>query len=176
MILLYKAREEVKNILQEMNLNYRIIDDSMLHETLGYLFRLDGFHQSETIKTYTFPFDIMIIHDVQDEVIQKMTQRLRDANLNIERKAMLTKHNQHWSMGELLKEIDAEHAFFQFYDKIMVLLKESENLHPEDYDPLLWKAYEQAFIEAYQILQTKPEHIEILENAYNNLNNAKQAL
>lgn len=176
MILLYHAKDEVREILQEMELPYQNIEDHMLKETLGYLFRLDGFSPSKETITYEFPFDIMIIHDVSDEVLQVMIQKLKDVHANIDRKAMLTQHNQYWTMYDLLKEIDTEHTFFQYYDNIMRLLKESESLQPDAYDTYAWKNYQDAFIHAYSSIQEKPEDVSILINAYENLLAAKTAL
>lgn len=176
MILLYQTATAVTNILDDMHIDYRLIDSSQLHETLGYLFSLPNFQKNNVPKSYQFDFEAMILHDVEAEVLNSMIANLKAVNANIARKAMLTKHNQHWKMGDLLHEINEEHTFFQYYDKIVYLLKESDKLHPEDYVPSTWKAYEQAFIKAYQTVQEKPDSITILKNAYQNFHATKDAL
>lgn len=176
MILLFQVPDAVKTVLDHMQLAYRIVDESMLKESLGYLFALPGFEPASEDKLYSFDFDAMIIQDVNDEVLQEMTSRLNDANANVARKAMLTKHNQHWKMGDLLTEINEEHTYFQYYDNIMMLLQKAEQFHPEDYDPALWNAYQKTFIKSYEILQERPENLDVLIQTYKELQDAETAL
>lgn len=176
MILLFQASDTVTSVLDNMHLRYRIIDASMLKETLGYLFAMPDFQPSNEDKQYSFDFDAMIIHDVDDDVLQDMITRLKEVQANVARKAMLTKHNQHWRMGDLLTEIDEEHTYFQYYDKIMALLQKAEQFHPEEYDSNLWNAYQKIFIKSYETLQARPENINILIQAYEELQEAESAL
>lgn len=176
MILLFQVPDAVKTVLDHMHLTYRIVDESMLKESLGYLFGLPGFEPASEDKQYSFDFDAMIIQDVSDEILQEMTSRLKDANANVARKAMLTTHNQHWKMGDLLTEINEEHTYFQYYDNIMMLLQKAEQFHPEDYASDVWNAYQKTFIKCYETLQTRPEHIDVLIQAYKELQHADSAL
>lgn len=176
MILLYQVPKAVYEVLENMQLPYRTVESRMLKETLGYLFQLPGFTSSVDEKQYTFDFDAMILHEVDDDTLNEMIAELKKVNANVARKAMLTKHNQHWRMGDLLEEINAEHAYFQVYDNLMLLLKRAETLHPEDYVSALWNRYQTAFINAYETLQSRPEDIHILKQAQENLQNAEMAL
>lgn len=176
MILLYNVSDLVIEVLQEMQLSYRIISDDMLHETIGYLFNIKDFKKTASEKTYRFAFDAMIIHEVDDQVLQEVIKKLKASHSNVERKAMLTEHNKHWTMGDLLKEIDSEHTYFQYYDGIMNALKEAEHLHPEEYQKETWQNYQNAFVSAYETLQSRPDDVNMMIQTYDSLNEAKAAL
>ena len=175
MILLYHASDIVKSILEELCVSYRIVEENRLCETLGSLFQITA-ESSATKKDYHIEFDAMIFHETDDNTIQCITKCLKAADADIARKAVLTKHNQNWRLGDLLLEIDKDHRYFQERARIMELLNHALQLSCENYAPSLWNRYQQAFIHAYEIMQTNTEDSEVLKKAADALQGAEKAL
>lgn len=176
MILLYKAKDEVHHILDELKLPYKDIHDNMLHETLGYLFELDGFHTINADKEYHYDIDLMLIHGIDDELLNIVTLKMKEQNVNIERKAMLTKHNQHWQMFALIEEIEKEHTYFKYYDRIIYLIKEAEQFQNGKYAAEPLKFYQEAIMEAYMLIQQKIEDLDMMHKALRKLESARAKL
>ena len=88
---------------------------------------------------------------------------------------MRTKHNETWRLIDLLEEIEKEHAYFQTLEEIQKLLMASSELQMDIYTPDSWKAYESAFIQAYEVLQNQSEP-DVAKAALTTLTQAKAAL
>ncbi len=174
-ILLYQASDATCDVLKAMQIDYKIIKQEELHETLGYLMELEGFTKAiEKKETKKFPFDLMILANIEDDEIRTITEKLKAANANIERKCLLTKHNQHWTLEALLEEIDQEHTYFQHYNVLHKLIMEAQTIDLSSCKKEHAIAYQSAFMNGYTILQERDEDLEKLKSAILELQKAKE--
>lgn len=166
--------EKVCSILQAMQLSYRIVTNEETAQSVGYLLGLPGFSE-QAEAGQAFPMDLMLLKDICDEEILAFNEQAKILACEMKQKAMLTSHNQHWKLADLLAEIQKEHRYFQYAEQIQTMLGESQHLIIEDYTQDSWKAYETAFYQAYDQLQ-KEGTLEEIQAAYEALAAAKQNL
>lgn len=177
-IVIYLGDEQTKKsplelVLNTMELPYEFLNDEDLNETIGYLMKLNGYLSTNSTSTpLHFSNDLMILQDITDQEILEMNTKLKELNVSMERKAMITEHNKQWLLKDLLTEIEEEHTYFRTRDNILEVLQASSKLIISAYEETSWKAYEQAFYQAYETLQ-KQATLDELQSAYKTLSNAK---
>lgn len=179
-ILLYfgdetKKQPVVEQVLKQLHVHYRIVQDEDLGQSVGTLLNLHGFAPHETSSPMHASIDLMLFEEASDEEIMQLNAQLKEAGVEMKRKAMLTKHNQSWVFYDLLKEIEKEHMYFWYMDKLRALLIQSSELVIEDYTPSSWKIYEQAFYRAYSCMG-KECSLEEIKAVYEAFSQAKQQL
>lgn len=170
-----QKEEVLKTVLNEMNLTYRFLQDEDLQELVGYLIGLDTYEKKAIQGNVHFASDLMIFHQVCDEQIQELNERLSKYNVTMKRKAMLTQHNANWLLKDLMTEIEEEHHYFQIMEEIHSILKASSELEIASFTPMSWSIYEKAFYDAYECIQ-KQNTIDVLEARLQTLKSAKQNL
>ena len=165
----------VEQVLNQLNADYRILQDHELGQRVGTLLGLDGFTQTPDTTNTHHSIDLMLFEEAADEDILQLNTLLQAAGTEMKRKAMLTEHNRHWRFHDLLTEIEREHTYFQMVDAIRTLLVQSSELIIEDYTPASWSAYEKAFYQAYDCIN-KECSLEEISTAYHALSDAKKQL
>lgn len=170
-----EKKDMVERVLTDLHFPYQFLSDEDLAYTCGYLMELEGFDAKKKEGQFHFAQDLMLLKDVEDDEINAITALLKTFHTEMKRKAMLTKHNRHWFVCDLMQEIVREHQYFQNVEKIQQLLMESQNYIIEEYSVDSWKQYEQAFYDAYACI-SKESTIEDVENAYQKLIYAKHHL
>lgn len=176
-ILLYfgdfeEKKDIVKHILNDMEIPYQILNDEDLQQTTGYLMGITGFHKQQSDTNTHHESDLMVLHHISEEEITLMNEHMKALAVPMVRKAMLTKHNQHWKVCDLLKEISQEHQYMLYVEKIQTLLSSSRLLVIKEYTKASWKIYENAFYEAYKSIMNQST-LEELIIVYNYLKQAK---
>ena len=146
-----------------------------MQQPIGYLLGIQDKAQQEESQTIHKHIDLMILDGFSDEEIQELNARMKAQGVSMPRKAMRTKHNETWRLIDLLEEIEKEHAYFQTLEEIQKLLMASSELQMDIYTPDSWKAYESAFIQAYEVLQNQSEP-DVAKAALTTLTQAKAAL
>lgn len=161
-------------ILNDLQLEPVIATDDDLGQTVGALMKLPGY---EITKETGNPvsMDLMIFEDATDETIQEFNKFSKLLHCEMKQKAMLTDHNRTWKLCDLLKEIEKEHAYFEYVEKIHSLLTQSQTLIIEEYTKESWKQYEVAFYQAYDSLQ-KELSLEEIKAVYEQFMTAKENL
>ncbi|MFV0381586.1 MAG: DUF3783 domain-containing protein [Breznakia sp.] len=154
--------------LHTLGYDYKIIDDSALSQTLGYMMGLAGYQKNDMISEYHFPIDIMIFPSIPKEEISKISKILKEKNVDIARKAMLTQHNQEWQIHTLIDEINKEHYYFAKRLELQTLLMECMKVHPEKVPLSIRKDFQQAVVSAYDLLK-KQTSIHDIEMAINQI-------
>lgn len=176
-ILLYQASDATCEALKAIDMCFRQIRQDELHETLGYLLEMDGFSKADMKEEpKSFSFDLMILANIEDDEIRKISEHLKACNANIERKCLLTKHNQHWTLEALLEEIDKEHTYFQYYNELHRLILDAQNIDLSTCKKEAALAYQTAFMNGYTVLQEKDEDLEKLQIAIEMIKKAKEQL
>lgn len=170
-----EKRPALEQVLRDMKLPYKLLEDKDLVETVGYLMDLEGFQPTNRKDAVHFSSDLMLFQDILDEEITDMNKRLATVGIEMKRKAMLTEHNKNWLLCDLMKEIEQEHQYFQYREAIHKLLTQSSELIIEAYTPESWKRYEEVFYQGYAYLQ-KETSLEDIERVYTAFVKAKEGL
>lgn len=173
---LMEKRIAVETVLQQFPFPYRMLDEIDVAQTLGYLMELEGYEQIESSSSTTISQDLLIMKDLDDEQIQKLSNTLRKQHCHIECKAMLTSHNKDWTVSSLLKEIIEEHAYFQSYDALKQCIIEASEEIRESYTKESWDIYQQEFLQGYTLLQEQEVAKHLLDEAIKRIQNAKEKL
>ena len=159
----YQEKKPIlETILSDMQIAYRILTDTDLQQPIGYLLGIQDKAQQEVTQTMHMHIDLMFLDGFSDEEIQELNARMKAQGVSMPRKAMRTKHNETWRLIDLLEEIQK-------------LLMASSELQMDIYTPDSWKAYESAFIQAYEVLQNQSEP-DVAKAALTTLTQAKAAL
>lgn len=169
-------KEILTNILTQLNIQHTFLNDDALCETVGYLFQLPSYEKSTNdSSSFHFTNDLMLFEEVSDDEIKQMNEAFQKANIQMQKKAMLTNHNASWLLKDLIQEIEEEHAYFKKREELYELLAASSSLIIEHYTPESWKQYEQAFYIAYEVYAKQVEP-SVLYDAYDHLKYAKEHL
>lgn len=169
-----EKEEHVCKILEDLNLCPIVVDDNDTSQSVGYLFKLPGFSNNETNGMH-IPSDLMLFEDAEDEIISEFNRFSSLLHCEMKQKAMLTRHNQNWKLCDLLQEIEKEHAYFGYVEKIHAILNQSQHLIIDDYTKDSWSVYEKAFYMAYDALQ-KERSLEEIIHVHDTLVQAKTSL
>lgn len=169
-------KDILENILTQLNIQHTFLNDDALSETVGYLFQLSSYEKSmNTTSSIHFTNDLMLFEEVSDDEIKQMNEAFQKANIQMQKKAMLTTHNASWLLKDLIQEIEEEHAYFKKREELYEMLVASNSLIIDQYTSESWKLYEQAFYIAYEVY-TKQVEPSVLFDAYEHLKYAKEHL
>jgi len=172
-ILIYPAMHKekanrIKNLLEDQY-DIEILEDNKLNQRIGFLFGLEDFDATTQETLPSFTFDMMILPVMEQAQIQELSKLLKANAMDIERKAMLTQHNKHWKLCDLLVEVDEEHTYFQTRAKLNNLLFQATKIKPEDILENLTSSFQKAVLDAYDTLQNQDSTTAMFENAYTSL-------
>ena len=118
---------------------------------------------------------VMIFHEMSDEQINGVTALLKQHEITIPYRCVVTKHNQEWRFIDLFQELMKEHEYFNNYNQLKQCIAQVSELHETDYSEESWKQYEAAFMIGYFMLQ-KQSSVDELKNAVQAINDAKTKL
>lgn len=154
--------KRVQSIIESAKLSLILIKPDQGAATIAEL--LEG--NVTSCKPLPLPtVDLMIFEGFNDEAIMELSALLKQNNVLIERKCIVTKHNRNWTFARLLTEIQAEQAYMNSVAQCRSLLQEVSNYQESDYTPKSWQRYELAFMSAALLLQqehTSKEELDTL--------------
>lgn len=163
MILLYLGNQEPKKeeyiqVLQSLDLSYRILTDQNTTSTIQSLFVQTDTPQSDLALDHP----LMVMKDIDDEQFQIIMQKLSQAGLEMQRKAMWTKHNQHWTFAQLAEEIEEEHRYFADLNRLYAFFQKSNQKDSNLYTEESWAQYSRCMIDLYlQVNKQQPSAEEL---------------
>lgn len=117
-VLLYGFRDpqrmrEINYVMVQMGIRVKVLKDEQLGQTVGYLAGVKGMEENPNPETYE-PFDkeVLIMHNFTiDKRIDLMLSNIQKRGLEgIPLKCVLTSSNKKWTLYELAKELEKEHA------------------------------------------------------------------
>lgn len=117
-VLLYGFRDpqrmrEINYVMVQMGIRVKVIKDEQLGQTVGYLAGVKGMEENPNPETYE-PFDkeVLIMYNFTiSKRIDLMLSNIKKRGLEgIPLKCVLTSSNKKWTLYELAKELEKEHA------------------------------------------------------------------
>lgn len=111
-------------------------------------------------------FELILFPSMKPEKINEISKLLNESNLSIERKAMITEHNIHWKLYDLLVEIDQEHQFFKLREQLIHLVNSAIQTPIETIDDQYVDVFQKRVLEAYDVIQNNVQDMTIINKAY----------
>lgn len=148
-------KHKIITLLQEYNFAYTFLDDNDLGQSILSLFDKND---ETNDQNEMFHFNFIFFKDINHEAILSFYKDCATNNFAFSHKAVMTEHNKNWKLYDLLVEIASEHEFFVMYGQLHQVLKEANDMNPEEYTEASFAPYRQAFIEAF--LYMKQEKLE----------------
>jgi hypothetical protein len=116
---------KIREILSRLNIRAKTISHAMLSQTIGHLADLPGHAPGPLITTETGPDEVLLMKDLSDARIDRLLKDFRDNGVSrIDLKAVVTPHNQKWTLLDLISELRQEHAvmgrFNQLYQSVQM--------------------------------------------------------
>ena len=106
----FAKTEELADILRRAKVELRLVDEGALHLPLAVL---TGF-SSDTVGS---PFagkppaqSCLLFSGLTEDLLKRLLARIKDAELEIDYKAVLTSQNRDWSFGALVYEMEKDKA------------------------------------------------------------------
>lgn len=151
----YGGKNPQNTALIQMILKTFPISVSLISQTQGNM-TLDELIKGQTnnAELKLLPdIDVIIFHELSDDTISEIIEQLKQKQITIPYKCVVTKHNRLWKLIDLCKELIAEHEYFNSYEKLRQCIAEVSELQETDYTETSWKNYEAAFMSGYFYLQ-----------------------
>lgn len=170
-----EKRNKIEAVLQSFPLTYRMVDELSGNQTIASLFGME--EETHTLENVVLPpLDLMIFHEVEDDLINAISNELKTKDCHVERKCVVTKHNQAWKLKDLLQEIMEEHTYFQIYGECKQEIMAVSSMQEEAYTKESWAVYQAAFMQGLLLLQAGQPPLDQLEKALREIIKAKEAL
>lgn len=143
LLLLYNAKEEERNILENIiqgrDIELRTAGFEDLDQEIGYLIGEEGFDPKEKVEgdREDYDFTFLLLKGFEGEDLFDFLKELREGGLVIPHKATLTPTNINRSLRYLLDENDLEHRTMRLINDINALVqraaedKEKNGENPE---------------------------------------------
>ncbi|MDH6366815.1 MULTISPECIES: DUF3783 domain-containing protein [unclassified Breznakia] len=164
-ILLYtnKNREKEAKIIDALKEDFDILvlDPENLHETVGYLFGYEGYEANPKEDIGPFAHEVIVFSVVDPSIISEVAKILKEHEVMIDRKAMLTEHNQKWKVIDLFVELDEEHHYFLKRNRLNMLLQLAMKVKPDTVPEDVRPVFQKAVVEAYDVLKKQSSTDEI---------------
>lgn len=170
-----EKRKNVEAVLQGFPVTYMMADAKAGTQTIASLFDMEK--KTDTLENVVLPpLDLMIFHEVEDDLIHAISNELKTKNCHVERKCVVTKHNQAWKLKDLLQEIMEEHAYFQVYEECKQEIMAVSSMQENAYTKESWAVYQTAFMQGYMLLQAGQPPLDQLKHVLQEIIKAKESL
>ena len=116
-VLLYRFHdadmlEQFKAVLKAIRIRVTVLKDEDSAEKVGFLLGIKGFQPAkEKGEAFTFPGEVMILHNIQGKRLDEVLRSMKEAGLpRIHYKAVVTPFNILWPLRKLCETMQKEHA------------------------------------------------------------------
>lgn len=112
-LLLYQVQDsdyqKIDNLCKQLNINVKTIHTSEINETLGYLLNEMGYQKSSSKQHAELSQPLIFFAGMSEKQLDILLELLKMTAVQIPYKAMLTKHNIHYTFIELYQSIEEEY-------------------------------------------------------------------
>lgn len=100
----------LNDLCAEEQIQLQMVTAAQLGQSVGWLCGAPGYEGKQASFTQSVPQrDAMVFCAVSQDVLYSFLQKMREREIGVELKAMLTPNNQKWAFGDLLLELEREH-------------------------------------------------------------------
>lgn len=112
--------QSLLGLLQVMDIPVRLVAPDQLGQTVAYCAAVSGAQPSAQPNTQTAPdVQMMLMRDLKDEQINDLLKQIRESEAGpIRLKAVVTEHNRAWTLLDLIRELEEEHAMMAVYTRL----------------------------------------------------------
>lgn len=146
-----KDRVQLMNVLNGLNEPWRQLSPGDLLLTVQEI--LDngqGQLNKEPDDAPDVPFMLM---DLDDPLLDQLLAGLRDREIDLPYKAMVTDNNRTYLLGDLVRHIQEEDREVRALVKLQRLMKGTTAFEEKDYNAASWQAFQAVYQEAEDALQ-----------------------
>lgn len=111
-------REDLIQIFEQLNLSYKELFDDDLDRRIGVLLQKEEEAEKKNSRK-----SFLLFSQIDDKQMDQLRTKMKEKGIYIPRIAMETEHNVHWTLGDLMEEIDQEIEYFKLRDAIIEKLK-----------------------------------------------------
>lgn len=164
----------IRSILENMGVETVELTATMLNQTLGACFGLDGFSLNAADFTGSAPEDdVLVMSGFDDDNFQELFRQMRAAKLaRINLMAALTEHNRGWTMLTLFAELARERQVMAAWMRLQHTVKAAEAMADTkvEFNSQLAAEDQQAFADALAAGQAilssnEPPEVEVIQQA-----------
>lgn len=102
--------QSVAAFCQQEDISFGQVTASQLGDSLGFLAGVSGFAPAEKPWEQPLPQrEAMIFCGIEEKRVRQLLDKMNGRQLRVELKAIMTPHNQGWTFGDLLAELEKEH-------------------------------------------------------------------
>ncbi len=168
---------KLTKVLENLNIEVKHITGDLLGEEVGYLAELDGFEASgEVYDGDNFDTQFMLMCNLGEALLDNMLADMKENNIMINHKAVLTQYNRYYKFYELISDIQDEHKEFQAILALDKIIKEGESLNKANYTAEKWSIFSAELAAAQNTLSAEIAEYEDYLGAYCNLKKAINGL
>ena len=108
---------KLQKILSDCGFTFQSIENTMGAEQIGYLCGFNGFKKADVQAENVLSEECLIFTGLDNKDITLLLKEFRNAQLSIDLKAIVTAHNQSWTLKKLVAELAKEHKTMNGGDK-----------------------------------------------------------
>ena len=156
-------KTKLEQVFRALNIDYGFLDDQDMDKTMSFLL---SHTKKECHPSNKEAFMFLDGNDINE--IKNLESILKQEAIDIPRKALKTKNNIDWLLGDLMKEVDEEYQYFKLKDDLRELVM-NPNKEKLTQDPDYLKLMSMAF----SLLEDDRVEKEILEIAIKTIESYK---
>ncbi len=105
-------------VFADLKIEAKVLEQAAHNEKIGYLLGLSGFSASEqSAESFEFSDGAVVFHNIASKRLDKVLARLRQDELFIPYKAVVTPTNRFWKLSRLCLNMKKEHGAMIEYQK-----------------------------------------------------------
>ena len=117
-ILMYNFSDEeslmqICSIFKALHIQVVILKPVDYCQKIGYLLKLPGFSavEHDEDKDFDFNHEVLVFYNIKNKRLDEVLKKLRNADIEIIYKAVVTPLNRFWSLERLCLSIQKEHGY-----------------------------------------------------------------
>ena len=118
----------VQAVLADLGIPCRELGPDDLHQSIGYCAGLAGYPEAPAPAAPPAPVreEALLLGGLTKERLDHLLADLRDGELSIQLKAVITPYNREWTLAKLFAELQEEHRFFLRMQTLQQLTEQAE--------------------------------------------------
>lgn len=113
LLLFYSQNEEklsrMSNLCERFGFSFKKITPEETNQTVGFLAGFNGFLKNDEKSEIILENECVIFSSIDREALDRFLSEMRNNDLRVTLKAMVTPHNQKWKICDLISELIKEH-------------------------------------------------------------------